>query len=426
MRVYVEAYGCAQNLGEAHAIERAVEGSGHPVVADPALADVGVLVTCGVIGSTEARMVRRYRALARRIPRLVVTGCLVPLRAELLDGPERASTVLLPIREQARLPALLADWETDRPRAAPTRSGSAPYGRSVREVVVAQGCTSACSYCFSRLARGRIASVPAEAVTTAVARAAADGAVEVRLSSLDTSAWGADLPGTPSLPDLLRRVADLPGEFSVRVGMMSPQSAGPVAGPLFDVLAGARFFQFLHLPVQSGSDAVLRAMGRGYTVGEFRSLVARARARLPDLTLSTDVIVGFPTEDEPAFAATEALLDEIGPEIVNVTRFSPRPHTPAARLAPLPSGVLKRRSRSLTARRIAVARRRLERWIGWRGTALVTEPGSDGSTLARLPNYLPAVLAERLPLGARVGVCIDGARSTYLLARRERAPGVAF
>ncbi|HUJ78271.1 MAG TPA: hypothetical protein VLX64_04600, partial [Thermoplasmata archaeon] len=113
MRVYVEAYGCAQNLGEAHAIERAVEGSGHPVVADPALADVGVLVTCGVIGSTEARMVRRYRALARRIPRLVVTGCLVPLRAELLDGPERASTVLLPIREQARLPALLADWETD-------------------------------------------------------------------------------------------------------------------------------------------------------------------------------------------------------------------------------------------------------------------------------------------------------------------------
>ncbi len=421
MRVYVEAYGCAQNLGEAAAIERAVHESGHPIVADPAAAEVGVLVTCGVIGPTEARMVRRFRALEARVPRLVVTGCLVPLRTDLFGAAPTAT--FLPTRDQGSLPALLERWSAaTEPSAAPDPNAPAQDPGPVsaaEEVVVAQGCTSHCSYCFSRLARGPLRSVPPLDVLSRVVAATRRGAVEVRLTSLDTSCWGEDLTGSGGLPALLDRVRQLPGEFSVRVGMMSPQSLAGISSRHFGLLGDPRFFRFLHLPVQSGSDRVLDAMRRGYTVDRFRGLVREAREHLPDLTLATDVIVGFPGESEEEFDATLRLIEETAPETVNVTRFSARPMTPAARLRPLPPGTLKRRSRALTELRMRVARRRLERWIGWEGRAWVVERGTGGTSIARLPNYLPLVLPRAHRLGSRVSVRVEGARSTYLLGRAD-------
>ena len=149
----------------------------------------------------------------------------------------------------------------------------------------------------------------ARRVRAAVAR----GAAEVRLTSLDTSAWGIDLPTGERLPDLLEAVAGLSGDFRVRVGMMSPQSLGPIVGRYLEALGDPRFYRFLHLPVQSGSDSVLDAMRRGYTVAEFQREVALARAAFPDLHLSTDIILGFPGETETDFLATASLLEEIGP-----------------------------------------------------------------------------------------------------------------
>ncbi|HYK92903.1 MAG TPA: tRNA (N(6)-L-threonylcarbamoyladenosine(37)-C(2))-methylthiotransferase [Thermoplasmata archaeon] len=423
MRVYVEAFGCAQNLGEATAIDRATTAAGHSVVRDPGLADVGVLVTCGVIGPTEARMVRRYRALVERVPHVIVTGCLVPMRTALLGGPGIDRTSFVPIREQARIPDLISRLGPATPPPLPAGPEAGPAS-ATEEVVIAQGCTSACSYCFSRLARGHLMSVPPLDVLSRVAAARDRGAAEVRLSSLDTSCWGEDVPASGGLPSLLESVGELPGDFQVRLGMMSPQSLGPISGRVFQALRHPKFFRFLHLPVQSGDDRVLHEMRRGYSVEQFRQLVQEARDFLPDLMLSTDVIVGFPTEGEAEFEATLRLIDSVAPEVVNVTRFSPRPMTPAARLRPLPSSVVKRRSRALTELRMRVARRRLERWIGWEGDVRVVEAGRDGTSVARMPNYLPVVLPDRRAVGQRVHLRVDGARSTFLFGRPAATAGL--
>jgi threonylcarbamoyladenosine tRNA methylthiotransferase CDKAL1 len=418
VRVYLESYGCAQNQGEGSAIGRALVERGHALVADPSDADAGILVTCGVIGATEARMVRRWKALTERVPRVVVTGCLVPLRTDLLTGPGRDRTRFVPIQQQAGLPSLLESFPAERgPTATPGPIPLAPAPPVTEEVVIAQGCTSACSYCFSRLARGPLESVPLPEVVRRVRAATARGAVEVRLTSLDTGAWGRDARDGPRLPDLLRAVSAVPGSFRVRLGMTSPQTLGPILAPTLDALDHERFYRFLHLPVQSGSDRVLREMRRGYSVGEFTEQVRAARARFPELALSTDVIVGFPGETEEDHRATETLLESTAPEIVNVTRFSPRPGTPASRLAPVASSTAKRRSRALTSLRQRLARQRLERWVGHRGPARVVEFGPGSSAVARLPNYLPVVLDGRPPLGATLEVRVDGARSTYLLGR---------
>ena len=417
MRVYVESYGCSQNHGEGAAIARSFTARGVGLAASPQEADVSVLVTCGVIGPTEARMVRRWEELGRRSPRLVVTGCLVPLRTDRFQGPARARTTFVPIRDQAALPELVLASHGPAATPAPGLPDDPATRTIAEEIVIAQGCTSGCTYCFSRLARGRLESVPASEVALRVREALGRGARELRLTSLDTAAWGSDLPGRPGLPELLAAVAGVEGAFRLRVGMMSPQSVRDRFDDYLGALAEPRNYRFLHLPVQSGSDRLLAAMARGYRVGEFRAQVAAARARFPDLHVATDVIVGFPGETEDDHRATEALIEEIGPETVNVTRFSARPGTVAARLPPVAPGVAKRRSRSLTLLRQRLARGRLERWIGRVEPARVVEYGARGTAVARLPNYLPVVLPERPPLGADVEVRLDGARSTYLLGR---------
>ncbi len=447
MRVYVEAFGCAQNLGEAEALKDVARENGHTLVASPSDAEVGLLVTCAVIGTTEEHMVERWRQLSDQLPNTIVTGCMVPLRRARLvsEGGEggRGRTHLLPIRAQERLPDLLRDlsgptpspYPLDRAPAGPSAqdrgllqiAGPEPpsSGPVHRELVLAQGCTSHCSYCFSRLARGPLKSTPLPRLLASARLALRAGAVELRLSSLDTSCWGEDWGEEgPRLPDLLREVDTLPSEqdFRVRVGMMSPQTLERFAPQYFTELGRLRHpFHFLHLPVQSGSDRVLEGMRRGYTAATFRRLVSLARDLVPELTLSTDVIVGFPGETEADHEATLRLVEEVEPEILNVTRFSPRPLTPAARLTPLVSRVVKERSRELTRLRLRLARARMERWVGRQGRAVVTEHGPQGTSVARLSSYIPVVLPERLPLRTWTEVVVHGARSTYLLG--EVVPG---
>ncbi|MGA7475630.1 MAG: tRNA (N(6)-L-threonylcarbamoyladenosine(37)-C(2))-methylthiotransferase [Thermoplasmata archaeon] len=417
MRVYVESFGCSQNQGEGAGIARDLSSHGHGLARNPSDADVGILVTCGVIGPTESRMVRRWQALSARVPRVVVTGCLVPLRTDLMTGPGRERTTFVPIGEQDHLPALLDSWSVDASRRLPMVSHGAelPPPSMAEEVIIAQGCTSGCSYCFSRLARGRLSSVSIPDVVRRVREATVRGVREIRLTALDTAAWGEDLPGPERLPDLLRAVSIVPGDCRVRVGMMSPQSLEPHLVSYLDALAEGPAYRFLHLPLQSGSDRVLDAMRRGYGADLFRRQVDMARRRLPDLHLATDVIVGFPGETEDDFRATETILEEVGPETVNVTRFSARPGTPAARLPGLPPRVAKRRSRALAALRHRISRARLESWIGTRAVGRVLEHGPGGSSVARLGNYLPVVLDRRPPLGSDLELRVDGARSTYLL-----------
>jgi len=413
VRVYLESFGCAQNRGEGSSIGRSLAARGHELVPEPAGSDAAVLVTCGVIGPTETRMIARWRRLAEAAPRLVVTGCLVPLRTDLFDGPARARTTFVPIRRQTEIPDLLGPPAPS--TVGPPAALTPPAICLAEEVVLAQGCTSGCAYCFSRLARGRLRSVPTAELAEALRAAIARGAREVRLTGLDTAAWGVDLPGDPRLPELVGRLAAELGPARLRVGMMSPQSLAPIVERYARALGLPGVFRFVHLPVQSGSDAVLEGMHRGYSVEEFRRQVRRLRASVPDVHLATDVIVGYPGETEVDARATEELLEAVGPETVNVTRFSPRPGTGAARLPPVPSRLARGRSRRLAILRHRIARERLERWIGERRPARVMEYGPGGSAVARLDNYLPVVLSRRPPLGADVEVRIDGARSAYLL-----------
>ncbi|MEM1677455.1 MAG: radical SAM protein, partial [Nitrososphaerota archaeon] len=177
-------------------------------------------------------------------------------------------------------------------------------------------------------------------------------------------------------------------------------------------------YKFLHIPIQSGSDKVLKLMDRGYTVSMFKEIVEYMKENIKDLTLSTDIIVGYPGEEEEDFEKTVKLIEEIKPDFVNISRFFPRPKTPAEKLRPLDPNIVKERSRRLIEITRKIALERNLKWVGWKGIALVDEVGERGEAIARNIYYKPIVLLGkdgRRLLGRKIEVEIVDVRPYALL-----------
>jgi len=377
---------------------------GHDVLAAEAKADAHVLVTCAVIEATERAMLKRMQALAATGKPLVVAGCMAGARRglvkELVPGAH-----LIPPRRWREVVSL---FEADTACAERARTGeTVGLGYHDAIVPIAQGCVGRCTYCLTRVARGRVSSYAAEDLVVQVREHVERGVREIKLSGQDTAAWGVDAGS--NLAALLAAIAAIPGEFRIRVGMADPLAVRPIAVELLGAFRSPKVFKFLHLPVQSGDDAILDRMGRDYTVAEFEDIVRRFRSGLPDLTLSTDVIVGFPGETEGTVQATIDLLERVQPDIVNVTRFSPRQGTPAASWEAPVGWRVKGWSRRIVAAKAWIARRRNEAYVGRRLRVLTTERGKPGTTLARTDSYKQVVLPGALLIGAFVDVSVVGA-----------------
>src|SRR5881296_568835 len=410
VKVYFEAYGCTQNYGEARLMQEAIVSRGHTIATTPGDSDANVLVTCTVIETTERKMLRRMRALAAAGKPLVVAGCMAAAQRDLVRRtvPEAK---LLPPRKWPQIVELLGAGTVCAERALDTEAEHAAWRDAI--VPIAQGCAGRCTYCITRVARGRVASYPIDRIVAEVRRHVDHGVREIKLTGQDTAAYGLDA-GT-NLAALLRAVDDIPGDFRVRVGMADPLTVYPIQDDLVDAYASEKVFKFLHLPVQSGDDEILEAMRRQYTVSQFEEIVQTFRSACPAITLSTDVIVGFPGESEGQFEATMELVRRVRPDIVNVTRFSPREGTPAATMPGRIVGWrVKERSRRLTRLRFQISRDGNERFVGREVEVLVTETGKPGTLLARTPEYRQVVLREPATIGEFLRVKIDGARATDL------------
>jgi len=387
-------------------------------------ADVLIYNTCAVKTPTENRMFE----ILRRVPRdkkLVVAGCL-PLinlerlrsevRFDCLLGPAPGHRVVEAVRrvERGERPIWL-DAEAKPPGLDLPRS---PTNSVVCIVPVAYGCLGSCSYCCVVFARGRLRSYSVDEVVARVRRDLASGAREVWLTGQDLGCYGRDL-GT-SLVELLKGVCSIEGEFFVRVGMMTPNYVLGMLDDLIEAFGDGHVFRFLHLPVQSGDDEVLRRMNRVYSVGDFRLIVDAFRRAFPSITVATDVICGFPGDGEEAFERTLRLIGEVKPDVVNVSKFFPRPRTLAERMTPRVSVCeVRERSRRLGGLVRRVCLERNAGWMNWTGRVLVDERGKlKGSWVGRNFAYKPVVVksGDESLFGRFVNVRVVRTFQTYLEA----------
>ncbi len=420
-RVAVVNLGCKVSQYDGEAVAAELEARGHVRVKAVEDADVVVVNTCTVTNRADSDARKLIRKIHRANPsaRVVVTGCLAqraPEAVARLNGVD----LVVGNTGKAGLPSLL-----ERGARGALVSGefpSSPFtaliggprpGKSRAFLKIQEGCEQHCTYCIVPSVRGPERSLEPGRVAAEVERLVALGYPEVVLCGVHLGSWGHDLGR--SLAELVMVLDGLPGRFRIRFSSIEPWG---VDEELLEALAGSRrVAPHLHLPLQSGCNATLERMGRPYTTEGFADLLARVRRHLPGVTVGTDLIVGFPGEDEKEFEATMEFLRAQPIDLAHVFPYSPREGTPAALQEAPPQRVARARLRRVQE---LFARRRVE-WLHRhvdRRLEVVTLGAGEGFTRALAETYAPVRVEGELPPASLVEVRVVGVNGGGLLARR--------
>ncbi len=427
-RVYLKTFGCTLNRYDSDVMEAYLLDAGYSLVDSLDNSDVIIINTCGVKKQTEDKVISYLRAIRARYPnkKLIATGCLPPINFERLTAECSLDGVLGPSPGNEIVKALDAVLSGDRYIHLNTNRIESP--KIVRNDVtvplaVSSGCLDKCSFCGTKNARGVVKSLDPSTVKKAIMEYISRGVKEILLTSVDLGAYGYDLKPRRSYIDLLKEIKSIPGNFVVRIGMINPRWVYSHLDELIEIFEdNGHFYHFLHIPVQSGSDKVLKIMNRGHGVEEYIESVKRLRKELgKDFTIMTDIIVGHPGETDEDFELTLDLIRKSRPDFVNISQFFPRPNTPSAKMKKIPTKIIKERSRVVSRLCDVVLYDRNRMWRGWEGPVLINEFGK-GRYLGRNYAYkIFAVESEADLMGKIVEVRSERVYTTWLYAvlRRE-------
>ena len=399
-KIFVEAYGCSASFADSEMISGLIVNDGHTLATSPSESDLNLIVTCSVKDTTANKMMYRIKSLKTKP--LIVAGCLAKAEQNIVEkfvenasllGPNSLGKTLDVINStlMGKKQIALEDSDLSKVGLPKVRLNSA-----VGIVEIASGCMSECTFCQTKLAKGDLSSYRLGDIVRQVQTEIKEGCKEVWLTSTDNGCYGFDI-GT-DLPTLVNAVSEIPKDFMIRVGMMNPMYMSRIKQNLIESYDNEKVFKFLHIPVQSGSDKVLNDMKRGHTSETFREIVKKTKERFENFTISTDIIVGFPSETEEDFQKTITLLDETKPDVVNLSKYSARPGTDAAELKQIDAAEIKRRSKVIFTQINKISLKSNEKWIGWKGKVLFdenTEEGIKGRNYA----YKPISIDEKVNIG---------------------------
>lgn len=428
----VISQGCAANFGDGEKIARVFAEDYRVVFGMPKEATNGetekpaafVLNVCTVKGNASALKLLREAMSTAPEAKLFITGCAPKdFREEVSKITDKA--IYTSLKE------LLAS-DCHAPHGARNDAQDFRDHRGARNdiplresplvgiVNIEEGCLDACAYCSTRLVKGRLHSYPAADIVQQVKSLVADGCVEIQLTGQDCGCYGFDT-GT-NLAELVQRILDeVPGDYKIRLGMGNPRHMLRYADSLLKCFDDERVYKFIHLPVQSGSEDILKAMNRKHSARDYIDL-AEAFNRIPRFTLSTDLIVGFPGESERDFQDTLALLEKTRPTVCNITRFVPRPNTPAYNMTgAVPDSIKHERSAALAEAFQQIAAENNSRWVDTTETVVIEKSGyRRGTYIARNAAYRPVAITSEAPLqpGERFTVTITAAEPFALIGER--------
>ncbi len=389
MKIYIENYGCSANYNNGEIIAGLLKKAGHKLTSERA-ADIIILNTCTVKTPTENKILKRIRQVKKH---LIVTGCMPSAQADLIRTANPNATLIgiHHIKDIVKAVKNKQDMINKR-KELKLCLPKIRKNKIIDIVQISEGCKGNCSYCITRLAKGKLVVYPDHEIIKEIESAIKEGCKEIWLTSQDTAAY-------PNLPLLLNKIARLPGEFKIRLGMANPNNVLPILNPLIRSFSSEKIFKFLHIPVQSGNDQVLRSMNRYYKIADFKKIVREFRKVYPEITIATDIICGFPGETEKQFDDSLRLIEEIKPGVLNISRFWPRPGTEAENMKQHPSWLTKERSKQLTKLFNQIASEENKKWVGWEGKILIDEKGKNSTCIGRNDFYRPVIVKGRHRLG---------------------------
>ena len=389
MKVYIESYGCTFNKADGQIIAGVLQESEIDIVESIEEADVIIVNTCYVKLPTENKVVYKIQKLQEEYPdkKIIIGGCMVEIDPEKLDkiGPNCSWIGPHQLNKSAEIVEATYCGDVIREVGFSKESKvGVPKGADdglVHIIQICEGCLGACTFCCTRFARGPLNSYPIEDIVEEARTAIENGACEIQLTAQDTAAYGRD--SGEKLSDLITEVANLDGDFRVRVGMMHPKNILNDVDDIIEAMKHPKVYDFIHLPVQTGSDKVLKDMRRGHTIAQYKEIVSKFKSEIPDLTLAVDIIVGYPTESDDDFNQTVELLREIKPSLIHLSKYQHRKGAISSSLVEIPRPIMKKRSKFLSQIKSEITEEENLELVGSIQNVLVVEKGSKGGFIAK-------------------------------------------
>jgi len=419
-KVFFKTFGCSANASDTEIMKAVLSKEGHTLAQSAEAAEVIVLNICTVKGDGPA--LKQVRKTQEKFPdkKIVLAGCVT---RSILDAVRKAvpraafinthhvDKISTAVQSVFDTPIeVLSGSHVEKPCLPKVRTN-----QTIGIIQCVTGCDSACAFCSTKLVKGATQSYSLQSICDEVRQCVEQGCQVIWLTGTDMSCYGLDI-GT-DLPKLVEAVTSVPGDFMVRVGMANPKHVVKYSERLAKIMLHPKVFKFLHVPVQSGNNRVLKLMKRQHTIEEFNGMLSIFRQLIPNITIATDFITGFPEESEIEFEDSVRLLETAKPVVVNISRFQLRPGTFAVKMSNHVQGnVSNERSRRLTEAFKRVSLEQNKKWIGWEGDAIVEQQVKHGAWCARNMCYKPIILRGKYALGQKVRVCIEDATTLDLRA----------
>ena len=419
MKVYIESYGCTFNKADGQIIAGVLNENNIDIVDSIEKADVIIVNTCYVKLPTENKVVYKIQKLQEDYPdkKIIVGGCMVEIDPEKLDkiGPNCSWIGPHQLNKSAEIVQGTYCGEVIR-EVGFSKESKVGVPKVIDDslihiIQICEGCLGACTFCCTRFVRGPLNSYPIEDIVAEAREAIENGACEIQLTAQDTAAFGRDTG--EKLSDLIKEVANLDGNFRVRVGMMHPKNILNDVDEIIDAMKHPKVYNFIHLPVQSGSDKVLSDMRRGHTVSQYVDIVSKFRDEIPEITLAVDIIVGYPTESDEDFDETVKLLEIVKPSLIHLSKYQHRKGAISSSLSEIPPKIMKKRSKFLSQIKSEITEEENKELVGSIQNVLIVEKGSKGGFIGKTNSYIP-VIVDNVELGTFVDVKITQATATYL------------
>jgi len=399
-KIFAEVYGCSANISDFEIALGLLTKRDYRIVKNTDNSDLNIIFTCVVKTPTANRMIHRIRELTKLKKPLVVAGCMPKTEKRTIEkinpdaslvGPNSLEKISDAVKSALSNEKVVFTKDLKKPKLCMPRVRE---NRVIEICEIASGCLSNCSYCETKFARGKLFSYPKDLIVKEIKSSLNQGCKEIWLTSQDCGCYGKDR--NSSLPELLQTVCKIKGKFFIRIGMMNPTYVKHMLDDLIDLYDSEKIFKFLHLPVQSGANRILKGMKRGYSTRDFKSIVKKFKKEFSFLTLSTDVIVGFPEERNEDFQETIKLIREVKPDIVNISKFGSRPGTEAAKMEQLSREKINKRTKKLVELVEKIKLNNNQKWLNWKGEVLIDEIGKKGGLIGRNFAYKPVLTEGKL------------------------------
>ncbi len=421
-KIKIITYGCSANQADSEAMAFFLEKKGHELVDENQ--DLTILNTCTVKSPTENKILKKIKELDEKGEKIIVSGCIPQAEKDYAETKLKKFSIV-GVFDIDRIAEAVE--KTLGNKRVVFLSGTAENKRNLERkrrcslieiLPISEGCLGNCAYCKTKQARGNLVSFNLTYLVKQARKAIKSGAKEIWITSQDTGCYGYDIGET--LPKLIEKITKIKGDFRIRIGMMNPNFAKKILPELIKVLKNKKVFKFIHIPVQSGNNRILKKMNRNYFVENFKEIITQLRKKIPEISIATDVILGFPGETKESFMETVELINWLKPDVLNISRYWERPGTESAKMSKkLHTRETKELSRQMSSLFKKIAFEKNKKQIGKEYFVFVDEIGKKGSFISRNDFYKPIVIKSNKDLlGNRIKVKITKAKSEYLISEK--------